>query len=56
MPGPDGSETVHERDVFPQVGVKPETRWSNEVGDTEQDNAEDSHKEEETEKTEEAPT
>ena len=46
MPSPDGPETVHERDILPEIGVKPETGRDGEVGDAEEDNAEDSHEEE----------
>ena len=56
VPSPDGSETVHERNILPKVGVKPETGRNGEVGYAEEDNAEDSHEEEKTEESKEAPT
>lgn len=55
VPGPDGSETVHKRNVFPEVGVEPQTRRDGKVGDAEEDNTEDSHGEEQTEEAEETP-
>lgn len=55
VPSPDRSETVHEGNVFPEVGVEPQSRRDHKVGDTEENNAEDSHEEEETEETEESP-
>lgn len=55
MPSPDWSETVHERNVFPEVGVQPETRRHSKVCNAEQDNTENSHGEEETKKTKHAP-
>lgn len=35
MPSPNWSETVHERDVFPEVGVKPKSRRHGKVCDAE---------------------
>ena len=35
VPSPDRPETIHERNIFPKVGVKPETRWDGEVCDAE---------------------
>lgn len=55
MPSPNWSETVHERNVLPEVGVQPETRGYDKVCDAEQDNTENSHSEEETKKTKHAP-
>lgn len=55
MPGPDGSETVHEGDVLPEVGVEPESRRHNKVRDAEENNTEDGHGKEETEKAQHAP-
>lgn len=56
MPGPDGSETVHERNILPEVGVQPQTGRDGKVCDAKQNNTENGHGEEETEETEHAPT
>lgn len=55
MPSPNWSETVHERNVLPEVGVQPKTRRHDKVCDAEQDNTKNSHSEEETKKTKHAP-
>lgn len=56
MPGPNWSETVHERDVFPEVGIEPKSRRHGKVRNAEQNNTEYGHGEEETKKTQHAPT
>ena len=55
MPSPDGSETVHERNILPKVGVEPKTGRDGKVRDAEEDDTEDSHEEEKTKESEEAP-
>jgi hypothetical protein len=56
MPSPDRSETVHEGNVLPQVGEKPETGRVGKVCDAEKNNTEDSHEEEQPKESEESPT
>lgn len=56
MPSPNWSETVHERYVFPEVGVEPKSRRHGKVRNAEQNNTEYGHGEEETKKTQHAPT
>lgn len=55
VPGPDRPERIHERDVFPQVGEKPETRGEG-VGQTKQNDTEDSHSKEGSQQPQETPT
>lgn len=55
MPGPDGFEAVHKRDVLPKIREQPQSRRCDEVGDAKEDDAEDGHEEEEAEKTQETP-
>lgn len=56
VPGPDRLETVHHRNILPQIREQPEAGFQNEVGDTEENNTEDSHGEEQTQEDQESPT
>lgn len=56
MPGPDRSERVHKRNIFPEVGEEPQSRRNNEVSDAEQDDSEDGHGEETGKQPQEGPT
>lgn len=56
MPGPDGLEAVHERDVLPQIGEQPKAGRCDKVGDAKENDTEDGHEEEEAEQAQESPT
>lgn len=55
MPRPDGPETVHERDILPQIRVQPQARRNGKVRDAEEDHPEDGHEEEQAQQAKEAP-
>jgi hypothetical protein len=56
VPSPNRSETVHERNVLPQIGEEPKTRRVGEICDAEKNNTEDGHEEEQSKETQETPT
>jgi hypothetical protein len=55
MPCPNRLKAVQERDILPQVGEQPQSRWSYEVRGAEEYDPKDGHEEKETEQDEEAP-
>lgn len=52
MPSPNGAKAIHEGDVFPQVGVEPQTRWKDKICDAKEDNTKNGHEEEKAEEEE----
>lgn len=56
MPGPNRSETIHKRHIFPKVGIQPETGRHSKVCNAEEDDTEDSHEEKQTQETKKTPT